>query len=77
MKLPQQLAAEGFDVSRRDYDDAVVVAADFGPAADATVEVVGETVIVVAGDEQYEFETDGLDAQAHINNGVLTIEVTA
>ena len=76
MRLAQQFAAEGFDVSRRDYDDCVVVAADFGPAADATVDVVGETVIVVADDEQYDFEFEGQDATATINNGVLTVEVT-
>jgi hypothetical protein len=41
------------------------------------VDVVGDTVIVVDGnDEQFELELpEGGDAQAFINNGILTIEV--
>ncbi|WP_435358740.1 DUF7127 family protein [Haloarchaeobius sp. DFWS5] len=60
------------------YDGKHVVAADLGsmlgPAA--TVDVVGDTVIVVpTGDsDQFEIEVPG-PAQAFIKNGVLTIEV--
>ena len=78
MSLAQQFAAADIEVSRRTYDDAVVFAADFGPAADATVDVVGDTVIVVAGDDQYEFDVDaGAEAEAFVQNGVLTVEVRA
>lgn len=58
---------------RYEYDDgSVVFAGDLG--ADATLDVVGETAIVVTTDEQYEFELP-MDAQAFMQNGVLTIEV--
>ena len=71
-------AAEG-PVGRREYDDgAVEFVADVGVDRDASVEVVGDTAIVVAGDEQYEFAIDsGEDAQAFMKNGVLTVEVRA
>jgi hypothetical protein len=74
---PQFVEEEG-PVSRLEYDDGtVVIAADVGVEADASVDVVGETAIVVAGDEQYEFEVPGDDAQAFMKNGVVTIEVNA
>jgi hypothetical protein len=76
MNAIRQFEAEGIDARRFEYEDSVVLAADFGPAADATVDVVGGTAIVVAGDEQYEFEL-GEGARAFITNGVLTIEVDA
>jgi hypothetical protein len=68
-------------VSQYEYDDGTVVfAADVGPGRTATVDVVGDTVIVVAGDEQYEFSLPGddsapVDAEAFMRNGVLTVEV--
>jgi len=58
------------------YDDRVVFALDFGSGTDATVDVVDGTAIVVAGDEQFEFEVPA-GAQAFIHNGVLTVEVDA
>jgi hypothetical protein len=61
-------------VSRYEDDGAVVLAADFGPGADASVDVVGDTVITVVDGEQYELDVEG-DARAFISNGVLTIEV--
>jgi len=61
-------------VHRHEYDDGRVVAADFGPAADASVDVLDDTVIAVVDGEQYEVAVEG-DARAFIRNGVLTIEV--
>jgi hypothetical protein len=61
-------------VRRYEYDDGVVLAADFGPAREAAVDVVDGTVIVVTGDDQHELDVEG-DASAFITNGVLTIEV--
>lgn len=64
-------------VSRYEYEDALVLAADVG-LGETAVDVVGDTVIVVDGDEQHELtlpEGTGSDAQALIRNGVLTIEV--
>jgi hypothetical protein len=78
MRIDQQFAAADIEVSRREYEDRVVLAADFGPAADATVDVVGDTVIVVTDDEQYEFEIgDDTDAGVSMHNGIMTVEVPA
>ncbi|MEF8786373.1 MAG: hypothetical protein V5A45_10605 [Haloarculaceae archaeon] len=76
MKPMQQLEAQDIDVSRFEYDDSVVLAADFGYVGTSSVEVVDDTVIVVADDEQYDIELEG-DARAFMKNGVLTIEVSA
>jgi hypothetical protein len=76
MNLQQFARQDGRFVRQYDYGDAVVVLADIGHDA-ATVDVVGETVIVVDDDDQFELELPGTgDAQAFINNGILTIEVT-
>lgn len=75
MTLKEQLVAADVEVSRFEYDDSVVLAADFGHTESSSVEVVGDTVIVVADDEQYDLELDA-DAQAFMKNGVLTIEVS-
>lgn len=74
MNVKEQLVQRGVEVTRREYDDNTVLAADFGPAADVSVDVVGETVIVVDGQETYDIEVAG-EVQAFIKNGVLTIEM--
>jgi HSP20 family molecular chaperone IbpA len=75
MNTDQQLFDET-SLRRFEYDDAVVLAADVGIAEDTTVDVVDDTVIVVADGEQYEQELPAArDARAFINNGVLTIEL--
>ncbi|MUV90882.1 hypothetical protein GJ629_14065 [Halapricum sp. CBA1109] len=63
-------------VRRFEYDEAVVLAADVG-VGEASVDVVGDTVIVVSDGDHHEFEVpDGAEeADARINNGVLTVEV--
>jgi HSP20 family molecular chaperone IbpA len=77
MNTEQQLFDET-PLRRFEYDDSVVLAADMGAAEDATVDVVDGTVIVVASGEQYEQQLPGADdARAFINNGVLTIELSA
>jgi len=63
-------------VRRYEYDDGAVLAADFGPAGEAAVDVLGDTVIVVVDGEQHELDVEG-DANAFITNGVLTVEVDA
>lgn len=60
---------------RYDYDEETVLAADFGPREDASVDVVGDTAIVVVDGEQYDLDLPAGDAQAFIRNGVLSIEV--
>ena len=78
METPRELrtvADEQSDVTVRhhEYEDEHVIAVDFGPGEHPTVDVVGETAIVVVGDRQYEFELppDATDITA--NDGVLTI----
>jgi hypothetical protein len=76
MTTRQQFAEQDVDVRRYEYDDSVVLAADFGHTESASVDVVDDTVIVVVDGKQYDVEFEG-DAQAFIRNGVLTIEVSA
>ena len=73
MTTTKQLGDDA-SLRRYEYDDGVTLAADIGPERDADVEVLGDTVIVVVDDEQYDLSVDG-DARAFIKNGVLTIEV--
>ncbi|WP_267639946.1 DUF7127 family protein [Haloarchaeobius amylolyticus] len=59
------------------YDDVHVIAADLGAlGSEATVDVAGDTVIVVPSDDhdQFEIEVPGT-ARAFIRNGILTIEM--
>ncbi|WP_440005450.1 DUF7127 family protein [Halomicrococcus sp. SG-WS-1] len=62
---------------RYDYDDEQVIVADFG-TAEVSVDVLDDVaIVVVEGEENYqtELELPEGEAQAFINNGVLTIEV--
>lgn len=79
MNGQEQFSAEEGPVARHEYEDgSVVFVADVGIGREASVDVVGNTAIVVVDDEQYEFEVDdGEDAQAFIKNGVLSVEVKA
>jgi len=76
MSVKQQFERRDVDVRRYEYDDGVVLAADFGTAASGSVDVVDDTVIAVVDGEQVEVEVEG-DAQAFMRNGILTIEVSA
>ena len=78
METPHELRTvdeQDGSVRTRTYDDGSVIVADFGAdAGDLSVDVVGDTVIVVADDHQVEFELpEGAD-EISVNNGVLTIE---
>lgn len=78
METPHELRAvdeRNGPVRTRTYDDGSVIVADFGAdAGELTVDVVGDTAIVVADDRQVEFELpEGAD-EISVNNGVLTIE---
>ncbi len=76
MSIEQQFAAQDVEVRRYEYDGEAVLAADFGHTGSASVDVVGDTVIVVVDGEQFDIDVEG-DAQAFMRNGVLTIEVSA
>jgi hypothetical protein len=72
----ERFARRGDTLARRfDYDDLVVFVADLGPGRDGSVDVVGETAIVVVDDEQYEFDLPAGEARGSIVNGVVTVEV--
>ena len=76
--LEQFARRDGRMARQYEYDDGVVIAVDFDEfATDASVDVIGGTVIVVLGNDQYEFDLpgDASDAQAFIKNGVLSIEL--
>ncbi|WP_254530734.1 DUF7127 family protein [Natrinema gelatinilyticum] len=78
MTLEQFTREDGQLARRYEYDDGTVFAVDFGTTgADASVDLVDDTVIVVFEDDQYEIELPETAADAHtfIKNGVLTIEV--
>lgn len=74
MRAKEQLAERGIEAARRDHGDWYELAADFGPGADLSVDVVDDTAIVVHDGETYDIDVDGA-AQAFIKNGILTIEV--
>lgn len=61
-------------VRRYEYDENELLVADFG-AVEGSVEVVGETAIVVVDDDQYDFDVPDGTSRAIMNNGVVTIEV--
>ncbi|NGM69307.1 Hsp20/alpha crystallin family protein [Natronolimnobius sp. AArcel1] len=75
----EQFTRNGGQIARRyDYGDGTVLAVDFGTSAvDTSVDLADGTIIVVADDEQYEFELpDGADdAHTFMKNGVLTVEL--
>jgi hypothetical protein len=76
MSVRKQLSEYDAEVRRYEYDDSVVLAADFGDTDSASVDVVGDTVIVVVDDTQFDIELEE-DAQVFMKNGVLSIEVSA
>lgn len=78
MEAPTQLQSaanerEEISIARREYEDKNVIAIDFGPEVDASVDVVGETAIVVAGDQQIEFEIPAGATEVTTNDGILRI----
>jgi len=76
--MNQHQHADRAPVARRyDYDGRSVIAADFGPGATPAVDVVDGTVIIVAGDDQREFDLPAGDVETFTRNGVVTIEVRA
>lgn len=71
----EQFVDEGI-ARRYDYDDRTVIAADFGPAAAPSVDVVDGTVIVVTSDgRQHELELPAGEVRAFNRHGVVTVEI--
>ena len=77
MRTPQELRTandRGTVVTEHEYDDGGLVAVDFGTArGDLAVDVLDDTAIVIAGNEQFEFELPDEASEVTANNGVLTI----
>ncbi|WP_327052621.1 DUF7127 family protein [Halomicrococcus gelatinilyticus] len=78
MSLERITQSEGSIARRYRYDDEELLVADFG-TADVSVDVLDDVAIfVVEGAEdnyQTEVELPEGEAQAFINNGVVTVEV--
>lgn len=77
MRVPKQLRDGHTDdavVREVEGEDGSVIIVDFGSdAADMSVDVVGETVIVVMDDRQFQFELPAGASGVTANNGILTI----
>ena len=77
MKTPDSLRRTDEDdriVREYDYGNERAIVVDLGPEfADAAVDVADGTAIVVAGDEQFEFDVPADAAEVTANNGVVTI----
>lgn len=79
MDVPSELEAaagtrDNVAVTTRAYDEETVIAVDFGPiAGDLTLDIVGETAIVVADGTQLEFEIPTDADGVTVNDGILTI----
>lgn len=72
----ERFARRDDTIARRyDYDDQILFVADLGPGREGSVDVLDGTVIVVLGDEEYEFEIPAGEARGSIANGVVTVEV--
>ena len=78
MEAPGELrsAADSRDditIARREYDDENVVVVDFGPEVHPSIDIVDDVAIVVAGDDQYEFEVPSDASDISVNDGMLLI----
>lgn len=75
MNEQQRFTEQEGAVARYDYGDEIVLVADIGSGAEASVDVVDRTAVIVTDSDQYEFDVPEGEAQAFIKNGVVTIEV--
>ena len=80
MEAPRSLRSaaneqEDISITRREYEEEEnVIAVDFGPGVDASLDIVGETAIVVADDRQFEFEVPEMASEITTNDGILLIK---
>ncbi|MDG5759792.1 hypothetical protein QA600_10615 [Natronococcus sp. A-GB1] len=77
MRVPKQLRdghTEDAVVREIEDENGNVITVDFGSdAADMSVDVVDETVIVVMDDRQFQFDLPAGATEVSANNGILTI----
>ena len=77
MELKQFTSGGSRFTRRYEYDDSAVIAADLGAEVSGTVDVVGDTAIVVTDEGEFELDLPAEPAGAFIKNGVLTSELEA
>jgi hypothetical protein len=78
MELQQFINDDDRSVRSVRRDGGQTVVADFGPdALAASVDVVGDTAIVVQDEEQTDVDLPTSAERAFMQNGVLTIELEA
>ncbi|GAB3688345.1 hypothetical protein GCM10028857_22390 [Salinarchaeum chitinilyticum] len=76
MELQQFIADDDQAIRSVRRDDGQTVVADFGPdASGASVDLVGDTAIVMHDEEQTDIDLPESAARAFMQNGVLTIEL--
>ncbi|RKD93744.1 DUF7127 family protein [Halopiger aswanensis] len=77
MNVPESLRnadRHGAIVRTVEYDDTSVIAVDFGSdAGDVSIDIVGDTALIVTDGEQFEFELPPEASDVSAKNGVLTI----
>ena len=80
MKTPPELEAvagerEEITITAGASGDEHVVAVDFGPVAgEVALDVTDDAAIVVADDQQFEFEVPASASEVTVNDGILTIK---
>lgn len=79
MEAPRQLRSaadeeDGITITHQEYEDETVIAVDFGPGVEASLDIVDDTAIVVAGDRQFEFEVPADATEISVNDGILLIK---
>jgi len=74
----ESVAGDQEGVTKNEYDDKSEIAVDFGPLdGKPTLDVVGDTAIVVVGGEQFEFDVPATPNEVTVNDSILTIKETA
>lgn len=65
---------ESITISEREYEGTSEIVVDFGPVAtEPSVDVVGDTAIVVLDGNHFEFDVPTSADEVTINDGILTI----
>lgn len=78
MEIPRKLRTAAdereINVHEREDEEGSVLTVDFGPAAgDLSVDTVGDTAIVVTGDDQFEFRIPDGGDEVTTNDGMLVL----
>ncbi len=74
MSQTQRIEIDGRSARVIDTDDGQTVVLDLGADVNGSVEVLGETVLVVTDGDQHDIDLGVPIERAYLNNGILTIE---